>query len=672
MKSNLISLLLSLLLQQLQLQQQQVSGYYLPGVNPKSFIENQEVLLKVNKVTSTKTLLPLEYYRLPFCPPPDGASVDHENFGELLEGDRIENSPYVLLFKKDLYCEQVCLSNLGRGEHKGAQSNKMVKAIHNQYHNNWIVDNLNSASKLEDEDFITTRYSQGFPIGFVHETENVAYIHNHVNIEIEYHPVEKKEGKFQIVRFTVEPFSIKHDFEPLPTTGATATSADKVSPPVATIINPIPSCDPKLPQNHTDFDMVVATDRWPQEAAGKVLYTYDVIWKENKDLKWANRWDIYLQMDNVMSTKIRLVSIGRKMIIVLVLSAMVAAILTRNLNRDISRYNRVAQTDEERAEALEEYGWKLVHGDVFRPPTTLPMLLSVFAGTGAQLLSVVFPTIFFAALGFMNPARRGHLLMAQCFLFVLAGGVAGYISARIYKTFKGKSWYMNTIMTALFFPGFTFAVFFIIDIVAASQKSSDAVPFGTVALLLFLWLGLSVPLTFVGAYVGYTRDAFDFPVNTAGIPRQIPDQPFFLWYPCTVVICGIVPYGSCIVELHQVLSSMWQEHYFYVFGFLFIVFCILLITAAEITVLFNYFQLCSEDHHWWWRSFANGGGAALWVMLYAVVYFQSFESNSLATYVLYFGYMTVACLGLFLMSGFVGLYSCLWFNKTIYASVKID
>jgi len=588
--------------------------------------------------------------------------MDHENFGELLEGDRIENSPYVLKFKKDMYCEQVCLTNLGRGEHPGARPNKMASAIHNQYHNNWIVDNLSSASKLEDEEYVTTRYSQGFPVGFIHEEEKRAYIHNHVNLEIQYHLVEGKEDEYQIVRFMVEPFSVKHDFEPAEEGGAK----------VATILNPIPSCDPKLDAAHTDYDMVTATDRFPQEAAGKVLFTYDVIWKENPDLRWANRWDIYLEMDNRMSAKVRFLSIGRKMVIVLVLSAMVAAILTRNLRRDINRYNRVPQTDEERAEALEEYGWKLVHGDVFRPPVTVPMLLAVFAGTGAQLLAMIFPTIFFAALGFMNPARRGHLLMAQLFLFVLAGGVAGYVSARLYKTFKGKSWYMNTIMTALLFPGLAFAVFFTIDMVAVSQGSSDAVPFGTVALLMFLWLGLSVPLTFVGAYLGYSRDAFEFPVNTAGIPRQIPDQPFFLWFPCTVVVCGIVPYGSCIIELHQIMASMWQEHYYYIFGFLLVVFLILLITSAEITVLFNYFQLCSEDHHWWWRSFSNGGGAALWVMLYGVAYFRSLETNNFATYVLYFGYMTVACLGLFLMGGFVGMYTSLWFNKTIYASVKID
>ena len=51
------------------------------------------VKLKVNKMTSQKTLLPVDYYRLPFCQPEGGPKMDHENLGEFLAGDRIESSP---------------------------------------------------------------------------------------------------------------------------------------------------------------------------------------------------------------------------------------------------------------------------------------------------------------------------------------------------------------------------------------------------------------------------------------------------------------------------------------------------------------------------------------------------------------------------------------------------
>ena len=61
-------------------------------------------------------------------------------------------------------------------------------------------------------------------------------------------------------------------------------------------------------------------------------------------------------------------------------------------------------------DAQEEYGWKLVHGDVFRPPSFSPMLLSVLCGTGMQVLAMTLSTITFAFLGFLSPANRCYAI----------------------------------------------------------------------------------------------------------------------------------------------------------------------------------------------------------------------------------------------------------------------
>jgi len=650
---------------------QGVQGFYLPGVNPYSFTEGEAVKLKVNKMTSQKTLLPVDYYRLPFCQPEGGPKMDHENLGEFLAGDRIESSPYRINMKVDMYCEQLCISNLGRGEQKGVSPNKMVRAIRKNYHNNWIVDNIPAASKVEDDTTVTTRYWQGFPVGFIAKDTKRAYVHNHVNIEIQYHSVETDPEKARIVRFTVEPFSIKHDFE------ASADDDDAEEGQVkgfkvADITNPIESCNPGMSaKQHTRYEMIYARGREPQPASGRVLFTYDVIWTENPELHWASRWDIYLSMDNAIPAKVHWLSILNSLVIVVVLSAMIGAILVRNLRRDFGRYNRLA-TDEEKAEDLEEFGWKLVHADVFRPPSFSPLLLAVCCGTGAQLFCMSILTILFSAMGFLSPSNRGALIMAQLLLYVLMGSVAGYVTSRLYKTFKGKSWQKATAAVAFGFPGICFGVFIIMNIVALSQGSSDAVPVTTMIVLLVLWFGISTPLVFFGAYFGYKQDAIEFPVNTSSIPRQIPDQPWFMSVPFSLIVGGILPFGACFVELYFILASVWTDQYYYVFAFLLLVFGILFITCAEITVLFNYFQLTGENYHWWWRSFTTAGSTGIYVFLYSFVYFKQLEANAFATYVLYFGYMALASLGLFLMTGCVGVISCLWFNKTIFGSIKID
>lgn len=43
-------------------------------------------------------------------------------------------------------------------------------------------------------------------------------------------------------------------------------------------------------------------------------------------------------------------------------------------------------------------------------------------------------------LGMLSPASRGALMTAAIFLYVFMGLIAGYFSARLYKTMKGREW----------------------------------------------------------------------------------------------------------------------------------------------------------------------------------------------------------------------------------------
>jgi transmembrane 9 superfamily protein 2/4 len=63
------------------------------------------------------------------------------------------------------------------------------------------------------------------------------------------------------------------------------------------------------------------------------------------------------------------------------------------------------------------------------------------------------------------------------------------------------------VRTALVFPGFVSAIFLTLNFLVWGQRSSGAVPFGTLCALVFLWCGISVPLCFVGSYFGYKKPA---------------------------------------------------------------------------------------------------------------------------------------------------------------------
>ena len=64
------------------------------------------------------------------------------------------------------------------------------------------------------------------------------------------------------------------------------------------------------------------------------------------------------------------------------------------------------------------------------------------------------------------------------------------------------------------------------------------------------------------------------------------------------VVGGVLPFGAIFVELFFVLSPIWTDKYYYVYGFLLISFFILINTCAEVTIVLTYFQLCAEDYKW--------------------------------------------------------------------------
>merc|ERR1712146_79410 len=96
---------------------------------------------------------------------------------------------------------------------------------------------------------------------------------------------------------------------------------------------------------------------------------------------------------------------------------------------------------------------------------------------------------------------------------------------------------------------------------------------------------------------------------------------------------------------------------YYVFGFLFLVFIILVITTVESTILLCYFHLCAENYRWWWRAFLSSGACTLYMFVYAIMfYFRRMEVDGTINLVLYTGYTAVMGLLFFLMTGTIGFF----------------
>merc|ERR1712110_689809 len=147
----------------------------------------------------------------------------------------------------------------------------------------------------------------------------------------------------------------------------------------------------------------------------------------------------------------------------------------------------------------------------------------------------------------------------------------------------------------------------------------------------------------------------ELPVRTNQMSREVPQQPWFVQPVFTALIGGVLPFGAVFTELFFIMSSLWQHQFYYLFGFLALVLCILIVTCAEISIALTYFQLTSEDYSWWWRSFFSSAASALYVFLYSILYFSSRLSiEKPVSMILYFAYMSIVSVAFFLITGTIG------------------
>ncbi|CAF4368068.1 unnamed protein product, partial [Rotaria sordida] len=108
---------------------------------------------------------------------------------------------------------------------------------------------------------------------------------------------------------------------------------------------------------------------------------------------------------------------------------------------------------------------------------------------------------------------------------------------------------------------------------------------------------------------------YNNPVPINQIPREVPEQPFYTKPLLSILASGILSFGCIFIQLFFILNSIWAHQYYHYFGFLLVVYIILIITCLEITICLCYFHLCTEDYNWWWRSFLTSGSSAVYLFL---------------------------------------------------------
>lgn len=165
-------------------------------------------------------------------------------------------------------------------------------------------------------------------------------------------------------------------------------------------------------------------------------------------------------------------------------------------------------------------------------------------------------------------------------------------SAILARTLNGQHWRRTSFTLAVFFPGVVFGTGFLVNFIIWGKHSSAAVPFTTVRqgcgfetalkrrgrprarwsgkrthawtasnpqmiVLLLLWFCVSVPLVMAGFYFGYRKAPLEFPSKVNFIPREVPEQVWYLRLAPSMLLAGLLPFGAVFIELFFILSVRW-------------------------------------------------------------------------------------------------------------------
>uniref|UniRef100_A0A803KZZ9 Transmembrane 9 superfamily member n=1 Tax=Chenopodium quinoa TaxID=63459 RepID=A0A803KZZ9_CHEQI len=405
---------------------------------------------------------------------------------------------------------------------------------------------------------------------------------------------------------------------------------------------------------------------------GKVYdMTYTVKWIPT-NVTFAKRFDVYLDYP-FFEHQIHWFSIFNSFMMVIFLTGLVSMILMRTLRNDYAKYAR----EDDDLETLErdvneESGWKLVHGDVFRSPRNLA-LLSAVVGNGAQLATLVLLVINLAIIGMLY-IGRGAIVTTFIVCYALTSFISGYVSGGMYSRNGGKSWIKTMILTASLFPFLCFGIGFILNTIAIFYGSLAAIPFGTMVVVFVIWAFISFPLALLGTVVGRNWSGSpNNPCRVKTIPRPIPEKKWYLTPSVISLMGGLLPFGSIFIEMYFVFTSFWNYKVYYVYGFMLLVFLILIIVTVCVTIVGTYFLLNAENYHWQWTSFFSAASTAIYVYLYAVYYYHvKTKMTGFFQISFYFGYTLMFCLGLGILCGAVGFLGSNLFVRRIYKNIKCD
>ena len=633
----------------------------------KYFYNKTDIIkIAVKNLYSHKNQIPYDYQYLNMCTP-EKILRPKEGITELLTGQRMSYSNYFIFMNQNETCNLACIKNFTKEEIK-----KYEWLINRRYTATYYLDKLPSGVLKKNKDIKvdgisdSVNYFIGIPIGF--KRNNKYYINNHLVFYIE---INEQNNKYQVVNFFVSPNSANQSsqYECINYEKNSSIYFNEEFNNSTIKINSIESNDI---QNRIFNVLEEDINRYYEDAEfqelqpGNIAFTYDVIFiKSNKS--FTSRYDNYFSFKGRRSLRWGNLIISNTLILLLTL--IIFFILSRTVKRDLDKYNQsVAIGDNV---IIDEYGWKQIASDVFRPPIHQKTLCA-FIGTGFQIFWLIVTSLILYLIGLIKPEIRLKMVETIFICLIIFSIISGYVSTFIYRNNGGKDWVKNSIVTAMLCPIISLFVLGVIKILLALEQSNAGFKISQMALLVFILFFISSPLVFVGTLLALMGNNIKYPCKVNALPTAIGEKPWYLHLQYISWFIGIIPFFTFFIEFVYLLRSLWSFQVYYIASYFSLSLFFSIILTSEISIIFVFINLCYGDHKWWWKSFFVSASPALYVFIYSILYFFHIGLTRFSAVVIYFLIMILISIIIALVLGALGTLITFRFIFYIYSRIKVD
>ncbi|EEA07734.1 endomembrane protein 70, putative [Cryptosporidium muris RN66] len=394
--------------------------------------------------------------------------------------------------------------------------------------------------------------------------------------------------------------------------------------------NSIVSIDMSTKKIHTlDLDEILGS---PNINPIPLNMYYSIQWIDvSMNSEYNNNLD-YNKIQKTMSiSNVRWLGIFNSMILVILILTMLILIFMQVLKSDFSRYFPIGDDDMNISlddDPIEMKGWKLLHGDIFRPPK-YRMVLSSCIGSGIQILVVILVVGITKNLSLLSYNRKySPTFKTFVYLYSICSFISGYVSSFIYSSMEGKKWKLNMILTTLIYPIPLFTTYWMINIITLQEISFI---FAILKTFIFSTVFISFPLCLIGASFGKNKaqKSFKFPCKTNRLPRQIPKQKWWNSSKFHILVSGVIPFSAIYIELHYIFTAFWHytPFHYYNTSLLYISIVLLLAVGTISSLISLYMHLNLENYKWWWFSYFSGASPCLYFLFLCLYYYLDYANK---------------------------------------------